>query len=365
MMVEYRPSQAQVFEESNIFVRLITGEACVREVKLPYLVNVTKCPIVSDRYKIEFPCLPEGEFSESVVELTNQSAKNFTFEIVPPMQALSCLTVNPLVKPIEAGKSTLVSVKFDSKFRDLTYASYEELTKPKKAEESKATGIARAGRNKKLEEKIRQQKAEREAAGQAVDPKAKGGKGAPPAKKEDPKADKGGKAAKKTQQQIEEEEAEEERLRLEAEEAEKARLKALEDAFDRTAILKSMGGRLTDFEQDHASKRTQHYSWLLPVYFRCTDPGANDAIKTLYLEVRTTTVPKTLVPNTDVLEFGEIPVAFKKTQEILIKNVGTMEETLSLQALTPYGGFSVLNAMRTIKPGETKPIVVQFEPLFQ
>ena len=42
-----------------------------------------------------------------------------------------------------------------------------------------------------------------------------------------------------------------------------------------------------------------------------------------------------------------------------------MEETLSLQALTPYGGFSVLNAMRTIKPGETKPIVVQFEPLFQ
>lgn len=76
-------------------------------------------------------------------------------------------------------------------------------------------------------------------------------------------------------------------------------------------------------------------------------------------------MPKTLVPNTDVLEFGEIPVAFKKTQEILVKNVGTMEETLRLQALSPFGGFSVLNAMRTIKPGETKPIVVQFEPLAQ
>ena len=94
------------------------------------------------------------------------------------------------------------------------------------------------------------------------------------------------------------------------------------------------------------------------------DPTQGEAIKTLFLEVRTTTVPKTLVPNTDVLEFGEIPVAFKKTQEILVKNVGTMEETLSLQALSPFGGFSVLNAMRTIKPGETKPIVVQFEPLF-
>ena len=42
-----------------------------------------------------------------------------------------------------------------------------------------------------------------------------------------------------------------------------------------------------------------------------------------------------------------------------------MEETLKLQALSPFGGFSVLNAMRTIKPGETKPIVVQFEPLAQ
>lgn len=91
-----------------------------------------------------------------------------------------------------------------------------------------------------------------------------------------------------------------------------------------------MGGRITDFEADNPSARTQHYDWLLPVYFRSQEPGAGDTIKALYLEVRTTTVPKTLVPNTDVLEFGEIPVAFKKTQEILVKNVGTMEETLSL-----------------------------------
>jgi hypothetical protein len=47
----------------------------------------------------------------------------------------------------------------------------------------------------------------------------------------------------------------------------------------------------------------------------------------------------------------------------LIKNVGLKNETMRLEALTPFGGFCVLNAMRTIKPGETKPIVVQFEPL--
>ena len=51
------------------------------------------------------------------------------------------------------------------------------------------------------------------------------------------------------------------------------------------------------------------------------------------------------------------------TKEILIKNVGNREETLKLQSLTPYGGFSVLNAMRPIAPGETKGVIVQFEPL--
>jgi len=85
----------------------------------------------------------------------------------------------------------------------------------------------------------------------------------------------------------------------------------------------------------------------------------------MYLEARTTTVKRSLIPNVDVLEFGEIPVAFKTTQEILVKNVGLTAETMRMEPLTPFGGFSVLNAMRTIKPGETKPIVVQFEPLAQ
>ena len=117
------------------------------------------------------------------------------------MQALSGLTVNPLVKPMEAGKSTLVSMKFDSRFRDLTYKSNQEIMSPKDeaADQREVNkGIAKAGRNKKLEEKIRRQKEDREAAAGAGDPKNKGK--APPAKeakKEDPKA--AGKGVKKTQ----------------------------------------------------------------------------------------------------------------------------------------------------------------------
>lgn len=100
----------------------------------------------------------------------------------------------------------------------------------------------------------------------------------------------------------------------------------------------------------------------MPVYFRPAD-NTDSSAKSLFLQVRTTTVKRTLIPTPEVMDFGEVPVAFRKTQEILVKNVGNMDETLNLQSLTPFGGFSVLNAMRTIKPGETKPIVIQFEPL--
>jgi hypothetical protein len=59
--VEYRPSQTQVYEDSNLFVRFITGKLQSRELKLPFNCSVVKCPIKSDKSKIEFPCLPEGE----------------------------------------------------------------------------------------------------------------------------------------------------------------------------------------------------------------------------------------------------------------------------------------------------------------
>jgi hypothetical protein len=100
------------------------------------------------------------------------------------------------------------------------------------------------------------------------------------------------------------------------------------------------------------------------LYFKQPE-NTDTEIKALFIEARTVTVKRTLVPNVDSLEFGEIPVAFKKTQEILLKNIGEKEETLRMEPLTPFGGFSVLNALRTVKPGETKAVVIQFEPFSQ
>jgi len=94
---------------------------------------------------------------------------------------VSGLIVNPLVKPIEAGKSTLISVKYDSEFRDLTYARMNEIVKPAQNAQ-KATGMITGAKNKRLTEKVKQQREEKESAAQAVDPKAggKGGKQPPP-----------------------------------------------------------------------------------------------------------------------------------------------------------------------------------------
>lgn len=111
--------------------------------------------------------------------------------------------------------------------------------------ESKNTGLGNM-RNKRLEERIKKDKLEKEQALNAIDPKAKvdpKAKGAPAAANKKPanepeKPVTNSKPIKKTQQQIDEEEAEEKRLLEEAKQAEILRLKQLEDSFDKDGFLK-------------------------------------------------------------------------------------------------------------------------------
>lgn len=42
----------------------------------------------------------------------------------------------------------------------------------------------------------------------------------------------------------------------------------MEAAFDKVAELKSMGGQVYDFDVEDPFRRTQHYEWLLPIYYR-------------------------------------------------------------------------------------------------
>jgi hypothetical protein len=64
-------------------------------------------------------------------------------------------------------------------------------------------------------------------------------------------------------------------------------------------------------------KRSQHYDWMVPLYYRTPGVGSDSDFQVLYLQARTTTVKRTIVPSVEMLEFGEIPVAFRKVNNAM------------------------------------------------
>lgn len=139
----------------------------------------------------------------------------------------------------------------------------EEMVDAKTGEVKAPAGMVSV--NKKLAAKLAAKKDTNEAA--PIDPKAKKGAPAPAAaaKKEDaPKKDAKGKGGPTP----EEEEAELERIKKEKEAAEKFRLAEIEKNFDRHGELRKLGGTVYDFEIDDEVRRSQHYEWLLPVYYK-------------------------------------------------------------------------------------------------
>lgn len=133
--------------------------------------------------------------------------------------------------------------------------------------------------------------------------------------------------------------------------------------WDHTLELDKLGGKVYDFYASEPAKKSQHYDWLLPVYFRPLLPDG--VTKVHYLQIKTAVINKTLIANPDILDFGEIAVSCRKVTEFTLFNQDTQSVSLSMDPLPPFGGFCVLNAMRIIEPGQKKTIVVEFEPINQ
>ena len=49
-----------------------------------------------------------------MLEIKNSSIKNLLMEVVPPNYSISGILVNPLVIPLQAGRSSLLSIKYHS-----------------------------------------------------------------------------------------------------------------------------------------------------------------------------------------------------------------------------------------------------------
>lgn len=131
---------------------------------------------------------------------------------------------------------------------------------------------------------------------------------------------------------------------------------------DQTENLAALGGECYNFDEDTA-ERSQHYKWMIPVYFKSL--SNDEKVKKIYLEIRTCVINKHLVAEPESLDFGEVAVACRKLIEFTVKNNDFSSAVLMKDPLSPYGGFAVLNAMRVIEPGQSRTIVVEFEPLSQ
>ena len=79
-------------------------------------------------------------------------------ELVPPNPKLSGLQTNPLVSTVKPGAGALVSIKYNSKFRDLTYQTLNELNNSNGVIETGIPGLVNV--NKKLAEKLAAKKKE-------------------------------------------------------------------------------------------------------------------------------------------------------------------------------------------------------------
>ena len=72
----------------------------------------------------------------------------------------------------------------------------------------------------------------------------------------------------------------------------------------------------------------------------------------------TTTVEQSLIVSQSEIDFGEVAVGFPKTRPLVVTNNGNDPANLKMDILPLYGGFSVINALRTVQPGEVKILTI-------
>ena len=338
-------------EEDFIRAKVVTGNISVNQIKLPYKASVIKCPLKFSSLKIDYPALQIGETASHLVLVKNYSPITYICEFFLPYFEICGLKISPMVFRLQKGKAIEISVEFTAQMRKLMSATVRELTE---------IAAANPELNFTLKKKMLI-----DAATAAMLPE----------EPVDDKTKKGGKAAdkkpaappekKKTKKELEEEEErkkkDEEDKRIRELELEKQREEE-ERKFNSDFELMKLGGQVKDFEENGFI--SQHYKWLVPCYFKPEDEPET-ARSAMYLEVTTVTTSKVLIADKGDINFGEIAVGFRKVEELLITNLGKTQAVLHMDLLPLLGGFTVLNALKSIPPGKTRNVVVQFEPYNQ
>lgn len=283
----------------------------------------------------------------------NYSPKTYICEFCLPHFELCGFKISPMVFKLAKGKSVELNLEYHSFMKKLGFSTMKDL-------DLKLSQDPERNFSLKLEKyKVDEAKA-RLPPPQEEDPKKGPAKTVKDSGKDKPAPEK-----KKTKKELEEEEErkrkEEEELRKLQEEERKRRLEE-EARFDMKGELAKLGGKMEEFEVEGFI--SQHYSWLIPCFFKPIDEPETSR-STMFIEVTSVSTSKILISDKAEINFGEIAVGFRKVEELLITNLGKTEADLSMDLLPLLGGFHVLNALKSIPPGKTRNVVIQFEPYNQ
>ncbi|XP_067447707.1 cilia- and flagella-associated protein 74 isoform X2 [Thunnus thynnus] len=123
---------------------------------------------------------------------------------------------------------------------------------------------------------------------------------------------------------------------------------------------------------------TQHYrEYTVPCYVSDGDPPEEDQqaqpawspFNTLYLKLQCPAVQPPLVVTSNnghnVIDFNHVAVGEKVIKRFTVQNISKESLDLRSSVLDIYGPFSLLNALRCIRPGEKHTLVLAFSPTLE
>ncbi|XP_053173341.1 cilia- and flagella-associated protein 74 [Scomber japonicus] len=123
---------------------------------------------------------------------------------------------------------------------------------------------------------------------------------------------------------------------------------------------------------------TQCYrEYTVPCYVSDGDPPEENRqaqpawspFNTLYLKLQCPAVqpPLVVISNNghNVIDFGQVPVGEKVIKRLTVQNISKEPLDLRSSLLDIYGPFSLLNALRCIRPGEKHTLILAFSPTLE